>query len=207
MKGRAVVYKIGGSLLTLPRLAEIIHSILAQRPGTAPLLVVGGGGAADLVREWDRIHHLGPSASHWLALSAMQLNEALLQQLLPGLRLVRSPRQFEQARADQQAALFCAECFVRWGTARGNPLPESWDVTSDSIAAWAAQCVQADELVLIKSVDCPEHASPVEASTQELVDLAFPSFVAGIAQVGWVNARAEQVLIKPWLSRAMTGDP
>ena len=34
-----------------------------------------------------------------------------------------------------------------------DPLPHSWDVTSDSIAAWVAGQVFARQLVLLKSVD------------------------------------------------------
>jgi aspartokinase-like uncharacterized kinase len=44
-----------------------------------------------------------------------------------------------------------------------DPLPHSWDVTSDSIAAWIAGEIGARELVLVK----PPHASG------ELVDPLF----------------------------------
>ena len=41
-----------------------------------------------------------------------------------------------------------------------SPLPHSWDVTSDTIAAWIAGRVEAQSLVLLKSVSLPEGADP-----------------------------------------------
>ncbi|MBW3540464.1 MAG: hypothetical protein KY476_09345 [Planctomycetes bacterium] len=51
-----VVYKLGGSLLTLPGFEQRLERLLASRPeDERPLVVVGGGAAADVVREWDRL--------------------------------------------------------------------------------------------------------------------------------------------------------
>jgi len=197
------VLKVGGSLLDLPELPGVVHRVLAQRPLASPLVVVGGGAAADVVREWDRVHQLGPAASHWLALAAMKLNEALFQQLMPEFRLVRSPRQFEQAQADGRPALLCADCFVRWGMSNHYPLAESWDVTSDTIAAWTARILKAQELVLVKSVDAPMHLSASEAAENGVVDTAFAPLVSGLPVVSWVNARLETSAIVPWLTGAL----
>ena len=79
---RTIVYKVGGSLLSLPDLASRICAVREQCSDSRPLLVVGGGKAADLVRDWDRNHQLGQERSHWLALESMKLNEAFLQELL-----------------------------------------------------------------------------------------------------------------------------
>src|SRR5690348_6554608 len=68
-----IVYKIGGSLFDLPQLPLVIRRVLAQRPDSSPLLVAGGGRAADLVREWDSVHELGDDVAHALALEAMDL--------------------------------------------------------------------------------------------------------------------------------------
>ncbi|HTI49841.1 MAG TPA: hypothetical protein VL475_02780, partial [Planctomycetaceae bacterium] len=160
-----VVYKLGGSLLDLPGLSDVLRATVGQRPEHGALLVVGGGTAADVVRDWDRRHHLGDDASHELALEAMRLNEALLQRLIPDLRLVRSARQVELATAAGAIGLFCAHCFLDWAEAAGHPpLPHSWKLTSDSIAAFVAGILNAGELVLLKSVPVPAESSLDQAA-------------------------------------------
>ena len=57
-------------------------------------------------------------------------------------------------------------------------IPKSWDVTSDSIAAWLAGKVNAQQLVLVKS-DKPEgEALSLKMMSQSgIVDNAFGDFV------------------------------
>lgn len=194
-----VVYKLGGSLLERPHLATMIRETLIQRPGRGALLVVGGGKTADLVREWDRVHALGDEAAHWLALESMRLNEALLAQLLPELRTVRNARQVAAALADQIPAILCADCFLRWGESIGHPpLPHTWQTTSDSIAAWAARILEADELVLMKSTTLLGGQTLEQAAQAGLVDSEFPNAAAGIPRLSWVDGSRDHVAIEPW---------
>src|SRR5258708_5955028 len=117
------VYKIGGSLFDLPQFPPIIYQVLSPRPPhSAPLLPLGGGGAAaNIVREWDRLHHLGEDAAHALALEAMDLSTALLAHFLPQARLVRSERQVRMAARDGAVSLLCADCFIKAAEAQGHP--------------------------------------------------------------------------------------
>lgn len=194
------VFKIGGSLLDLPDLTERVTQVIGQRPDARPLLVVGGGTAADVVRSWDAQHRLGDDTAHELALLAMGLNEQFLERMLPRSRLVRSDRQFDMATGEGLLPILCAHCFLKWGVSAGHsPLPHSWDVTSDSIAAWAARVLQADELVLMKSVCCPTGMSAAEAASAGLVDACFTGVAAEIPAVGWCEAREAIPTIAPWL--------
>ena len=68
------------------------------------------------------------------------------------------------------------------------PLPESWDVTSDSIAARLAQLARADELVLLKSA-LPAEETIAEMSASRFVDRYFPQASAGLERVRFVNLR------------------
>src|SRR5271166_3401866 len=72
-----IVVKVGGSLFSMPDLAQRLRRWLAQA-GPRILLVPGGGAAADVVREFDKCHSLGEEASHWLALWSLRLNAELL---------------------------------------------------------------------------------------------------------------------------------
>jgi aspartokinase-like uncharacterized kinase len=69
------------------------------------------------------------------------------------------------------------------------PLPASWDVTSDSIAARLAQLISADELVLLKST-LPTGSTCAAWSTEEFVDRFFPQAAASLRRVRVVNLRS-----------------
>ncbi len=195
------VFKLGGSLLDHPGLAQLLRGLVQQRPGSA--VVVGGGGAADLVRGWAKTHQFGDEPAHWLALEAMAFNEALLRELVPELRLVRNVKQWTAVAAEGHPALVCCSCFVRWAEAANYPpLPRTWDVTSDSLAAWIASVAQAQELVLLKSVPTPTGLTAQEASRAGLVDVAFPTLHGSVRCISWVNGQLPPSTIEPWLTVA-----
>lgn len=198
--GSRVVYKLGGSLLDWAGLPTALKRPELFRPGVSPLIVVGGGETADVVRRWDGLYQLGEERAHWLALESLALNEQLLQVLWPELRPIRSGPQFEAAVRDQVPAVLCSSCFVRWGEKGGvPPLPHRWQVTTDSIAAWTAQIVRADELVLLKSVDLPHRLTLSEAAAQGFVDEYFPIAAGDLPRITWVNLRSEPHSEQVWV--------
>ena len=180
-----VVYKLGGSLLGRDDLPGRLRRTLAAEEGIRPLLVVGGGAAADVVREWDRRHGLGDERAHWLALRAMALNECLVRDLLPESRIVRDRAAAEEAWASARVPILCAHDFLaREEPASADPLPHTWDVTSDSVAAWVAIRWPADRLVLLKPVPLPAGAAP-ERLGPPLVDGAFSRLQRRVRQTRW----------------------
>jgi aspartokinase-like uncharacterized kinase len=160
-----IVYKVGGSLLNFPGLADRLRDVLAQAypspdvvdvPGTNRVLIAGGGETADAVRRWDRMHTLGDEASHTLALHAMEINARLVAAILPEARLIRRFPESPQTSADGHSVILSPRELVEaLERTSGELLPRSWGVTSDSIAAYVAVHCRADALVLIKSVPCP----------------------------------------------------
>ena len=193
------VYKIGGSLFDVPQLRQVIVQVLEQRKTHNALLIAGGGSAADVVREWDSVHCLGNEAAHELALEAMMLSTSLLARLLPEARLVRSEQQVRMAADEGKLTILCAGCFIKAAEAgRQMPLERSWQVTSDSIAAWTAKILAASELVLVKSVAAPRGLSLAEASQAGLVDERFPEMALDLPATNWVNARDERPQIVAW---------
>jgi aspartokinase-like uncharacterized kinase len=110
-----------------------------------PLLVVPGGGRfADAVREYDRRHGLRPETAHRMAILAMEQLGWALADLIPGAARCADPR----VRRDGGVSVLLPAALL----AEGDPLPASWDVTSDSIAAWVAGLAGAGRLVLVKPV-------------------------------------------------------
>ena len=85
-------------------------------------------------------------------------------------------------------------------------LPESWEVTSDSIAAHLAEKLSADELVLLKSMLPERAAAPRELAAAEIVDEFFPRaaerFWAAVnGRVRLVNLRDAQLAEMTLVSR------
>jgi hypothetical protein len=133
-KSPVTVVKLGGSLAS--RIAEIIPALRSAR---RPLLIVPGGGAfADVVRQSGA--STDADAAHWMACAAMDQYGWILaaQGIESTMRIARPGR----------PCVLLPYCALR----RYDPLPHSWDITSDTIAAWVAGRLGGDLLVL-KSVD------------------------------------------------------
>ena len=190
MKQRVVrVAKLGGSLLDCRSLPEILRRWLSQQAGTT-VLIIGGGPFADLIRSADEQFELGDEAAHALALHTMRLATELCSHLLPGCELVRD---LELLRRHEMAAPHSAWLFDPYDFATSelgrSLLPASWAVTSDSIAAAVAARLEADELVLLKSVDLPTAWDWRRAGEQGYVDRHFHIAARELSQVRWVNLR------------------
>jgi aspartokinase-like uncharacterized kinase len=140
-----LVVKVGGGLLStegvegLRRACAEATEIAASRP---VLVVPGGGPFADAVRAVDAQARLADGVSHALALRAMDQLGVLLGPLLPGAEPLADLVQ-PRALAIVQAATAFAD---------RPEVPESWEVSSDSLAVLAAAAIGAEEAVLLKSV-------------------------------------------------------
>ena len=122
------VVKVGGGIGddALPGLCAALGELGRRH---ALLVVPGGARFADAVRDADRRFGLSAEAAHRMAILGMEQFGWLLSELIPGTRVLLPA---------------------------GLPLddlPASWQVTSDSIAAWVADRVGAERLVLLKAVD------------------------------------------------------
>jgi aspartokinase-like uncharacterized kinase len=140
-----LVVKIGGGLLRaegLDGLRRACADVIALSRRRPVLVVPGGGPFADAVRAVDAQVGLDDGVAHTLALAAMDQLGVLLAPLLPGAepltRLV-APRTLGLLRA---APAFAGRAGI----------PESWAVTSDSLAVLAAHAIGGDEALLLKPV-------------------------------------------------------
>src|SRR5574341_2186012 len=140
------VIKIGGSLSRRPAALRRLMAVIGGLARTRALVIVPGGGRfADQVRREDRRFGLGDSAAHWMAILAMDQYAHLLAELVREAAVVRRRGEIAAGRVNVLAP-------SRW-LRRTDPLPHSWQVTSDSIAAWVARELRARVLVLLKDVD------------------------------------------------------
>ena len=126
------VIKIGGSLMQhVPGIAELL-----LRASPPAMIVPGGGPFAGLVREC----HAPDEESHWMAILGMeQFGWYIASSGLPTTPSLQVP---------DRPVVLLPYTFMR----DEDPLPHTWEVTSDTIAAWVAWRLGL-ELVLLKSVD------------------------------------------------------
>ena len=185
---KRTLVKIGGSLLQRP---DIVGRVLNLMERVNGVLLVGGGEAADLVRLWDGRFQLKCAASHRLAIEAMRMNALLLTELNERFVFVDDVHQLSDlsekiAVLDPVRSL--QQCEARLST--NQLLPESWHVTSDSIAAWLSLHLNFDELLLVKSVDLPAMNSEKHVATLQangLIDVHFHHLADCIQQLSWCN--------------------
>ena len=127
-----LIVKVSGSLYNqIPDLIPVIKA--SKRP---LLLIPGGGPFADLVR----CVQADNDTAHWMAVSAMEQF---------GLFIAS----FGISATDFIITPLTTTVFLPYRYLRlTDPLPHTWDVTSDTIAAWIAHALHLD-LLLLKSVD------------------------------------------------------
>ncbi len=142
------VIKIGGSLM------DIAGEILYEIPASPTLIVPGGGIFADFVRA----ESLDDEAAHWKAIDAMEKYGRFLSTY--GCQVTH------ELKIPDEPTVLLPKSIMQ----KEDPLPHTWEVTSDSIAAWAAGVLKC-RLVIIKSRDFGE-------------DLVDPEFERVLAQSG-----------------------
>ena len=143
------VLKVGGSLAkdhySLKRLCHEL-SILAKN--RRMLIVPGGGEFADTVRKFDKKYNLSCLISHKMAILAMDQFGLFLSGLIPESYISYSIENIGNIEQGNLPIFLPSHIMFR-----ENPLENSWDVTSDSIAAYIANLLRAEKLLLIKDVD------------------------------------------------------
>lgn len=185
------VIKLGGSLLDWSELPVRLRRWLAAQSPAANVLIVGGGPIVEGLRTIDRAQRLSASASHWLAIDAMSLTARVLVELLPEAMFVDSLASIDRGANGGPLVLDVAP-LLRAEQGSDSALPESWDVTSDSIAAHFANQLNASELVLLKSTDPPQASDLQTADSLACagyVDAYFPHVASELA-IRCVNLRS-----------------
>jgi aspartokinase-like uncharacterized kinase len=189
-----VVLKVGGSLLAWEGLRSRLAQLFAERPGQRFALVVGGGGAADVVRAVDAAHNLGNEKAHALALRALDFTAFALSEILDQSPVVERPSQLPQAWAAGQRPILAPRLLLDHDDrVNAAPLPHDWAVTTDSIAARIAARLHASELVLLKSAPLPPGADLSRAAELELIDPHFLTVARELPRVTYVNLRGSNV--------------
>ena len=166
------VVKIGGSLEADPHRRRALLEAIGDGAHGRCIVVPGGGAFADAVRAAQARERFGDAEAHRRALDAMSDAAGIFRGIEP--RLVQSLEPWAET-APARSRVWNPRALRA-----GHPdIPETWDVTSDSLALWLAARVGAERCVLVKSVDAPPGLDPAALARDRIVDAAFPGFAAG----------------------------
>ena len=144
------VIKVGGSLAEgTERLKALCRKLSELAKKYALIVVPGGGRFADVVRDFDQRFSLPKSVSHRMALLGMDMFGLLLSGIMHSCRVFRQFDDAEELFGKGVVPIFLPSHMMF----KDDPLENSWDVTSDSIATYSAERFNAEKVILVTDVD------------------------------------------------------
>lgn len=160
------VLKVGGSLAENPdSLVDLCRELSALAEAHRIAIVPGGGEFADTVRKTDKIYNLSEVVAHKMAVLAMDQYGFFLSDIIPKSHVSNSLREIRKSAKGTLPILLPSEIIFR-----EDPLKPSWDVTSDTIAAYIAELLEAKKLVIVTNVNGIFSEDPKKALDGELVE-------------------------------------
>jgi 5-(aminomethyl)-3-furanmethanol phosphate kinase len=176
------VVKLGGSLFDSDHLRDWLK-VLSE---SGPLVIVPGGGPfADQVRLAQQQWGFDDSTAHRMALLAMEQYGHLLCSLQPGLVPATSHQQIEDLLAAGATPVWMPTVMVM----AESDIEHSWEITSDSLAAWLAGELKAAQLLLVKSVTLNDERLTVEQlAEQGIIDTRFGAYLRQSGCQAWTMA-------------------
>jgi len=161
------IVKVGGSLAQNPAILRRLCIGLSECAKDYKIVIVPGGGKfADVVREFDLIFALSHKTSHKMAILGMDQYGLMLADITPGSCLASTVKEIEEFPKIGAAQILLPSHLMF----EDNPLENSWDVTSDSIAAYVANQLGAAKLILVTDVDGVFTKNPQEHSDAKLIE-------------------------------------
>lgn len=165
------VVKIGGSLGRDPLLKEWLETLVELGSGRV-VIVPGGGGFADEVREQQDLWRFDDLAAHNMAVLAMAQMALMMQGICPALALATSDTDLRRAVQQARVPVWLPFEVLR----EQRDTLTTWGVTSDSLAAWLANRLNAEGLVLVKACTIEPSMSIAQCAAAGIVDEEFARF-------------------------------
>ena len=133
------VVKIGGSLFP-----DYAIDLADRLEGTVSCIILGGGEFANLIRKYDGEQHFSDEANHWCAIDCMDIIAKLVNDKVDSTKLAYSISDVNEISEEGFTPIFVVSQFLK----DEDPFECSWDVTSDSIAAYVAHLLNANLLIV-----------------------------------------------------------
>ena len=163
------VVKLGGSLAGGDRLRPWLRALAGR---SDLVLVPGGGPFADQVRAAQSRWEFDDATAHHLALLAMEQFGRMLCALQPGLTPAASAEAIQEALRSGTIPVWVPAPMVLADPS----VPPSWEMTSDSLAAWLCARLGAGALLLVKSAPLGRDPTLERLASDGIVDPLLPSF-------------------------------
>jgi len=156
-----IVVKLGGSLYNTPELSSWLHTLADYSQQQAIVIVPGGGPFADQVRTAQNLHQFDDSTAHHMALLAMKQFGLMM------IDLEQACQPFDANLAHPLSIYLPDDDLLNEAT-----LKHSWDISSDSLALWLANKLNATQLILVKR-RIPSSQSIATLAKEQLIDQGF----------------------------------
>jgi 5-(aminomethyl)-3-furanmethanol phosphate kinase len=164
-----IVIKLGGSLATSRKLQQCLDKIDEDYQGRAVVIVPGGGVFADQARKLQKQLQFDDRAAHLMAILAMQQMGLLINALKPRFKLATSIAEIRKQTVSIWLPDVCE--LDKAG------IPSTWDITSDSLSAWLAKTLDANELILVKSGNIDPDFDVLKLMREQVVDASFAGYI------------------------------
>ncbi|NOU26046.1 MAG: uridylate kinase [Methylotenera sp.] len=193
------VVKIGGSLLGAPELKKWLEILVKFSDGKV-VIVPGGGLFANSVREAQQISNVSDAVAHHMALLAMDQFGLMLTGLNPTLVTASSELEIAERGWQHRATVWLPSKMVM----ADESILKNWHVTSDSLSAWLANKLGAEQLILVKSKCLLTYQKERPNKLQhliddELIDTQFIHYVEGQKYQTWILNKADFSLFEDGL--------
>jgi aspartokinase-like uncharacterized kinase len=160
------VLKVGGSLAENPAsLTKLFQELSVLAKDHRIVIVPGGGEFADTARKLDKTYGLSDAVAHKMAIVGMDQYGLFLSGITPNSYVSYSLEEISNPVSDKLLIFLPSQLMFR-----EDPLENSWDVTSDTIAAYIADRLHAKKLVLVTDVDGIFSEDPKKALDAKLVE-------------------------------------
>jgi hypothetical protein len=133
------VVKIGGSLFP-----EHAIELAKKLKNTDSLIILGGGEFANLIRKYDSEMNFSDDVNHWASIDCMDIIAKLVNDKVDSAKLAFSIDEVNEVSDEGFTPIFIVSEFLK----KEDPFECSWDVTSDSIAAYVAHVLNANLFIV-----------------------------------------------------------
>ena len=186
------VVKLGGSLMGTPALKGWLDAF-AQFGDGKVIIVAGGGVFADAVRDAQAKTGIDDATAHQMALLAMDQYATLMAGLNEDLVMASSVLEIAELCLQNKVIVWKPSEMVL----ADKDLPRSWNLTSDSLAAWFAAKLNAQHLLVVKSMafDDAEVIEVEDLMLEGVVDSYFGAYSTGRSFKTWLVGKNEFINI------------